>query len=254
MKKYFYYLIVVFLGSQVFEGCATSWPFTSAREQYGEVFFSKNLITEGDNYKPIGLGSNSFEQGEGIIYLYPLTKGGEYYNLKILDSNNNIVYSTNDYLKENYCQWIILSKTQVNYFKGQYTVDVAFNQSGKTFEKHFGILDNPANMGNNTLPSDDFYMSSFTETKGGSNPQKRDSFSKSEVPEVIIMGYKSKLVNIKVYSISANKLVNENNTYVPEQSNTYMHIPFQNLTPDSYKVDCSIEGIVVKTLFFTIFN
>lgn len=101
---------------------------------------------------------------------------------------------------------------------------------------------------------DDFYISAFTETKGGSYPLKRDSFNKSEVPEVIIIGFKSKLTNIKVYSISSKKLVFEDDSYVPEQNNTYLHVPIQNLTPDSYKVDCSIEGIVVKTLFFTISN
>lgn len=119
---------------------------------------------------------------------------------------------------------------------------------------NFLIEFNSKKSSENGISENDFYISSFTETKGGSYPQKRDSFSKSEVPEIVIIGYKGKLANIKVYSISANKLVNENNTYVPEQSNTYMHIPIQNLTPDSYKVDCSIEGIVVKTLFFTVFN
>lgn len=261
MKRYFYFLFLIIISNLTFKGCAASkpWAFTEARKQYGEVFLSKNILIDGDdsnaiNWEPIGLGSNSFEQGEGIIYIYPTTEGGEYYNLKISDQNNNLVYSTNDFLKEGYIQRIILSKMQVNYFKGEYTVNVSFNRSKKTFKKHFWILDNPPNVTTNIQASDDFYVSSFTETKGGSYPEKRDSFNKSEVPEVVIIGYKGKLANIKVYSISTNKLISENNSYISEQSNTYMHIPLQNLTPDSYKVDCSIEGIVVKTLFFNVFN
>ena len=89
MKKYFYSIIYIALTSLTITGCA-SGIFTAARETYGEVFFAKSYI-EDDN-KFVGLGDNSFEQGEGIIYIYPLTKGGEYFNLKILNQKNNIVY------------------------------------------------------------------------------------------------------------------------------------------------------------------
>jgi len=247
MKKYFALFFLFILSVQLFEGCSS--PYQTAREQYGEIFFAKDFIK--DENKFIGLGANSFEQGEGLIYIFP-KRDGEYYNLKILDANGNIVYSENEYVKPTWVRWVYLSK--INLSQGEYTVDIKFSESSQTFNKHFWILGNPTQSGTYIQSSDDFYVSSFTETKGGSFPQKRDSFSKTEVPEVVIIGYKGKLANIKVYSISANKLVNENNTYIPEQSNIYMHIPIQNLVPDSYKVDCSIEGIVVKTLFFTVFN
>jgi len=100
----------------------------------------------------------------------------------------------------------------------------------------------------------EFYISSFQDTKAGEYPRKRDSFNKSEIPEVVVTGYKGKLVNTKVHSISSNELIFEHNSYIPEQNDTYLHFPIKNLKPDSYKVTCSVEGIGVKTLFFTVFN
>ena len=101
----------------------------------------------------------------------------------------------------------------------------------------------------------DFYISSFQDTKAGELPKKRDSFNKSEIPQVIIVGYKGKVVNIKTYSISSGKNYFDKSMYIPDDNkDTYFHTAITELLPDSYKVECSVEGIGVKTLFFTIFN
>lgn len=116
-------------------------------------------------------------------------------------------------------------------------------------------LDNTGSDGNLQKGNDEFYVSSFLDTKAGEYPKKRDSFNKSEVPVIIVLGNKGKVVNIKVYSISSNKMVFDYSEYLPEQNiNTYKSIPLNNLTPDSYKIQCVTEGVVIKTLFFSISN
>lgn len=102
--------------------------------------------------------------------------------------------------------------------------------------------------------SDEVYISSFAETQGGSLPPKRNSFNKSEVPVVIINAYRGSVVNIKVYSIAPVKLISEQSLYVPEDNTTYIHTSLPNLPLGSFKVDVSVKGTVVKTLYFSMYQ
>jgi len=247
---------VIFISLIFLYSCADPIQLAKeSRETNGEIFTVLGYTTFGlidkviDNW--VGLGIDKFHQGEGMIVVDPIEKQLVYF--QIINENNQVVYSEsydqNDCsVSTGYTKIFDIGKLSLQ--NGKYTAIAELRKSNRTIRKNFWILGKPSERYN-----DKFYISSFQDIKAGSYPKKRDSFNKSEVPEVIIIGNKGKVVNIKVYSISSTNKVLDYSRYISGQNvNTYIDIPLENLTPDSYKVQCIIDGIAVKTLFFSISN
>lgn len=228
-KKIFFLLIGIATGFIFFTGCV----------------YNEAIIT----YRSEPTGANVYDENNSYLGRTPFS----------------VTYEIPEYLYE-----YGASSWNIGYVKAYSegyepeTIKVLIDISGQTLtswrwkkvEKYyynFQIIFNSAKTQQTNI-NDEFYISSFQETTAGKFPPKRDSFNKSEIPEVIIVGSKGKIVNIKVYTISSSRIVFDESIYIPAKSNIYMHLPIKNLIPASYKVNCQVEGINVKTLFFIIYN